>query len=124
MARKYLIYCEDRKNPGKRVAQWVGIPDEWNSDDYGKLQQDFAKQHAASSVDYADMQNFASWELSRNGILFHEELAGPNGMSFTLYPMPNQPHSEVMAAKEQLRHERDVVHISICRIHRLLDPSS
>lgn len=49
-------------------------------------------------------------------IFFNEELAGPDGMSFLLFPEPKHDNEAVKKAKAWLRHSRDVVRIYVRRI--------
>jgi hypothetical protein len=49
------------------------------------------------------------------GVEYEEELAGPNGMHFTLYPGPEHTAEDVARSKRWLRIHRDVVGIHTIR---------
>lgn len=49
------------------------------------------------------------------GIPFSEELAGPDGMSFILFPCTPELNKKLAHAKRYLRNQRDVVRIYVIR---------
>lgn len=52
-------------------------------------------------------------EYTENGMLYTWELAGPNGASFILYPDQRHTKEDIDKAKALLRHNQDVVSLSI-----------
>jgi len=49
--------------------------------------------------------------VSPEGIVFHEELAGPEGMGFVLFPATHHTPEDIQATKDWLVTSRDVVYI-------------
>lgn len=47
------------------------------------------------------------------GVVYHEELAGPNGMSFLLLPGPGHTREDVERAARKLYRDRDVVRMQV-----------
>jgi hypothetical protein len=54
--------------------------------------------------------------VTRNGIVFHDELAGPGGASFELFREPQHTDADLAVAEAQLRHDRDVVNIFVTTV--------
>lgn len=54
------------------------------------------------------MKNYTS-----NGILFTEEITSINGASFVLFPEKHHSKEDIQQAKAQIRHERDVVSMTL-----------
>jgi hypothetical protein len=52
-------------------------------------------------------------EFTENGIIYHGELSGPNGMDYMLFPAPWHTEEDIEAAKEELYFQHDVTGISI-----------
>lgn len=53
-----------------------------------------------------------------SGMRYYEELAGPNGMNFILYPIYDKDTEEsIKRAKTELRRDRDVVSIRMYWIY-------
>ncbi len=48
-------------------------------------------------------------QVTRSGVVYDEELAGPGGMSFVLLQEPDTTDAMLAAAVHQLRSDRDVV---------------
>ena len=53
--------------------------------------------------------------VSPEGIIFHEELAGREGMDFILFPASHHSPEDVRDTKDWIRGNRDAVHIYIGR---------
>lgn len=52
-------------------------------------------------------------EFTNNGVGFEWELAGPGGAAFYMRPLRGKhTHDDLVKAKEQIRRDHDVVHIS------------
>lgn len=66
----------------------------------------------------ADPLNVGAWSIDgvAEDIFFNEELAGPDGMSFLLFPEPKHDSEAVKKAKKWLRNSRDVVRFHVRRI--------
>jgi len=54
--------------------------------------------------------------VTRNGMVFDYELAGPHGAAFELFREPSHSDEDVELAKSQLRQDHDVVNISITSV--------
>lgn len=50
-----------------------------------------------------------AWGHIAEGVVYHEELAGPNGMSFLLLPDSHHTLDDLRRAENTLRRDRDVV---------------
>ena len=87
------------------AAELVESPD-W-SDDW---QTRYMPDATPSEVDAYRINGFAC------GIAYNEELAGPDGMSYLLFPGRAQ-RGDVAAAKAALRNAFDVVRIDVAPIH-------
>ena len=48
-----------------------------------------------------------------NGIPYKEELAGPNGMSYILFPSATDTKEMITVAKSELRRQKDVVRLKV-----------
>ena len=51
-----------------------------------------------------------------SGMAYFDELAGPHGVVFTLFPKKGASKEEIKTAKAELRHNRDVVGLSIIEL--------
>jgi hypothetical protein len=54
--------------------------------------------------------------ITRNGIVFDWELAGPNGASYELFRQPNHSDEDIACAISQLRADHDVVSLSVTKV--------
>ena len=114
---KYLIHY---KQVGKLIKLNMR---ETAAEELGKMQSDFAEQVSPGTIEpfkFADLFNMNIFFVTRNGMFYEEELAGPGGMNFTLLVLPKIPREAVVAAKNQLYRDRDVVHIRELRIKELI----
>jgi len=67
---------------------------------------------AATGLEYSrsDLErNRQNGQVTRSGVVYDEELAGPGGMSFVLLREPDTTDEMLQAAVNQLRTDRDVV---------------
>jgi hypothetical protein len=55
--------------------------------------------------------------LTPQGIRFNDELAGPNGVAIELLPAPHHTNADLVAARNWLRNQRDVVRWSAHHDH-------
>jgi hypothetical protein len=105
----YLITCNGK-------GRIVDVPSEASSDDYGRLQRAFANEVARHGEDHYP----AMWRLypcySRDGVYWHEELAGPDGASFVVFQFPEHMPEQVNAVVEYLQQSRDVVRLKVLRL--------
>lgn len=66
----------------------------------------------ASALEFTQdtLERNRRWEqVTRSGVVYDEELAGPGGMSFVLLREPHTTDDMLKAAARQLRLDRDVV---------------
>jgi hypothetical protein len=57
---------------------------------------------------------------TKTPVMFNEELAGPDGMSFMLIQGPGMTDEHILAAMQWLRRRRDVVRFHVLRIDEWL----
>ncbi len=108
----------------------VNIPRGYTSEQWEDLQKRFVNMvypRTSQRKDWALWLNgsYALYEdQQRYGVYWHEELAGPRGMSFTLLIMPEIEEEAVKRVKDHLRSQRDVVSMSTIRLRRMrqIDP--
>lgn len=55
-------------------------------------------------------------DVTRSGVIFAYELAGPAGAAYELFREPRHTDEDIEAAKSQLRRDRDVVSISVTTV--------
>lgn len=105
-----------------RCGRIVEIPNGLSSDDWGKLQSDFAKESGALPDDwpYATTWSLVDWEVTENGVRYNSELAGPGGASFVLFKFPDTTKEQLREAAAEIRRKDDVVRMSVLRIHRMI----
>lgn len=60
-------------------------------------------------------------ERVAEGVTYDEELAGSGGASFRLHRMPEHTPDQISMAKAKLRRDRDVVHMSVIHINKLIE---
>ena len=96
-------------------------PSATTADDYGEMQQKFAAEAGAKFTDvFASMVRLYPDQVTPSGVQYHEELAGPEGMSFMLFDFPDTTKEQLQQAKAFLRSSRDVVRMSTLRIKKLI----
>jgi hypothetical protein len=54
--------------------------------------------------------------ITRNGVVFDYELAGPHGASFELFRQPDHSDEDIQAAEQHLRADRDVVRLFVTQV--------
>lgn len=111
MIHKYLIFA------GHHAAV-IDIPSELTSDEYGLIQDWFAKRTGGDT--YSSMRRLRS-DDQQCGVYYHDELAGPNGASFELFQFPDTPEDDVKRAEEAIRHKFDVVSLRVRRFKKLYE---
>lgn len=61
-----------------------------------------------------DLAAAKKWtEVTRNGVYYSWELAGPGGASFILLRESHHTDEDMQLAERQLRNDRDVVRLSV-----------
>ena len=71
-----------------------------------------SKKWRTSNLEFTDIEMArykARGQLTQAGVAYHEELAGPGGMSFILLREPGTTEEMLLASERQLRRDRDVV---------------
>ena len=115
---KYLIITHDK------VASIIDVPSGTSSDDYGTIQEEFAKQHAASVKNvyerYAHMVRLDPWYVEF-GIYYDYSLAGADGAWFTLFKLPDDTQEDLKNAKAKIRRDHDVVRLDTVIIKKLVN---
>lgn len=51
--------------------------------------------------------------FTAEGVVYHEELAGPDGMAFLLLPDSGHTKADVKKAAERIYRDHDVVHLRV-----------
>lgn len=70
------------------------------------------KEPVLTGIEYSRQaleRNRRFLQVTRSGVVYDEELAGPGGMSFVLLREPDTTDQMLHDAVEQLRRDRDVV---------------
>jgi hypothetical protein len=109
----YLLYSHG-------VGALVNVPRDLSADNWGRM-QDFFCQCARVPRPHKGgyVECYHLYENQRMGdVYWVEELASSQGMRFTLLPLATATNKEVMQVKSNLRHNRDVVGLSILRVKR------
>jgi len=115
--RKYIITHNGR-------GRIVEVPPNTSADKYGRIQEAFATEarDGAPPADvydkHATMFDLAPWCVSE-GIPYHEELAGPDGMSYLLFTTPDTDREQVTRAKDKIRRDHDVMHLREMRLQMI-----
>jgi hypothetical protein len=110
---QYLIHYKGK-------GRFIEVDPQASSDDYGKLQADFAREAGANEPEeFADMVRI--WpDQQTYGIRYDWGLAGPDGAWFCLYPMPATSKETIERAKAHLRATQDVVSLHVTRITKVI----
>lgn len=113
--RTYLLHNKGR-------GQMITLdPRETSAEEYGRIQSEFARKTGSKGhYAYAAMVPLYP-DCTANGVPYHEELAGPGGMSFILYQTPGVTDEDIRKAKATLRESRDVVYIGLVRIKEWIE---
>jgi len=106
------------------TATFVEMKPGDSSEYYGLVQRAFAlvcgaKATPGQSRPYAEMIHLYD-DQEVKGVAYDEELAGASGMSFRLIKLPMTTDEQIVQAKAKLRGDRDVVHLSVVRVTRLI----
>lgn len=112
---KYLIYATRNK---VTTGAWIDIPVGTSSNEYGRIQKEFQELYGSESYNgwAALYRQFEKEE----GVWYDECLAGPDGMSFILFQLPDVSDEQIKKAKASLYHKRDVVHLNVKKIHQVV----
>lgn len=112
--RKYLIFAGHH-------AAIIDLPYGLSSDDYGRLQDWFAKLTNGDS--YSSMRSLD--EQERVGeVYYYWELAGPGGASFELFKFPETSAESAQKAEDHIRRNQDVVRLAVRYFRKLHDIQS
>lgn len=115
--RTYLIHHNSK-------GRIVEMDSEKRSEDYGKLQEDFAKD-AGKDPRKADNYQFADMiclheDYKAENVYYDYDLVSHNGAHFTLISLPDTTAEQLEAAKKQIRRDHDVVGMSVVHIKELI----
>lgn len=70
--------------------------------------------HIMATYTQQDLAKAKKWnEVTRNGVFYSWELAGPNGASFVLYRESHHTDEDIRLSERQLRNDRDVVRLTV-----------
>lgn len=110
---KYLLFLDG-------AAALVDIPCGFSSDAWGRLQDGFARLCGKRNPRDHYVRCVPVYSHNIVGdVMFHDELAGPGGASFEVYPLaPGVTDDDFRAVAGKLRRERDVVRMSAYRVRR------
>lgn len=112
---RFLLECEGK-------AAFVDMQCGDSSDYYGQVQHAFQKQ-AGREHDrfaYVSMTQMDRLNMS-NGVGYTENLANRDGCHFEFIAMPDTTTAQIMAAKSDIRRNRDVVSWSVRRITEFIN---
>jgi hypothetical protein len=111
---KFLIHYNGK-------GRVVDVPCNTSSDDYGKMQENFANEAGRTDGEwkYADMIKLWPDQICE-GVLYQWELAGPDGAWFNLIQLPCTFPGQLEAAAKSLRQSQDVVSMSITKIRKMI----
>lgn len=97
------------------VGAFIDVPVGTNSEEYGRIQREFAERFGNGSEDYASMVKFGFGDQI-NGVRFDWGLAGPDGAWYVVYQLPENSDEAVKAAVEKLERDQDVVRLSVKKL--------
>ena len=103
---KFIIH-----NDSMKFAE-IDLPVSLHSNDYGRIQEKFAKDFHRNAVDMLHVYPGDEAE----GVSYIEELAGPIGMNFWLIKTQDITEAQIEAAKHRLKSDRDVVRIKVIKL--------
>lgn len=100
----------------------VDVPRGTSSEQWGELQDAWLRRFGGTpGEDWIDCFTLYP-DCQVEGVHFHDELAGPGGVSVILFKTPDISEEQVQRAKIKLHQMRDVVRMHIMRVETLLNP--
>jgi hypothetical protein len=109
MPRSYFIIRRDTPFANRGVAKIVTSPN-FDGDWHGR----YFPCNTWETVDA--VHRFEQVETDAGPLWFDAELAGPDGVSVIIYAEPDSTPEQIEQAKRRIRHQRDVVRLSVFRI--------
>lgn len=112
---KYLLECDG-------LGAFVEMERGDSSDYYGEVQNAFQRATGKGSDPFAYVAMIRLDDPETVcGVPYTWGLAGPNGAAFELLSLPPHDTEAIANAKRKLRHDRDVVSLSVRRVERLIE---
>ncbi|MEO1615298.1 MAG: hypothetical protein AAFV88_05580 [Planctomycetota bacterium] len=118
---QYLLFTH-KLDSRQCIAADVDAPSDYTSDQYGDLQEQFHAQHGSPRDKWYFTTNMVrKFYEGPHGILYDEELAGPDGCSYWVFIRPEHTEQQRRDIVQWLKDEQDVVRMTVWNITKIVE---
>lgn len=88
-----------------------------SADDWGDLEQDFAREAGGVQGEYASVLHLSQEEITPQGLHYHWDVTSPDGANYAIVAGKDTPQADIDKAKDYIRNTGDPVRLNVIRVN-------